>query len=98
MPRLAQLQARCLARSARSATLAPQLEPLQPRPQPLLPTVLIVLASAQVPMYIGAIHAALEEILGLPISGHSLKDCLSRQARGNCSLLRRTRRGWYRLR
>jgi len=57
-----------------------------------------ILASLEGPVHLEAIHVSLEETLGRAVSRVSLKDCLGTQSMRKGSQLRRTRRGWYRLR
>jgi len=85
-------------------------EPIEPRvrpaPQPatgrlgngvVQRAVVKVLAAAQQPAEIAAVHAAVESLLGRSVSKHSIYWCLSAGARGKAPRFERIAPGVYRL-
>jgi hypothetical protein len=68
------------------------------RPGSVLVAVTQVLAAAEGPMPVCAISKAVSDLLGLPVSRSSVKNCLARQAQGERGRFARTDRGHYQIR
>jgi hypothetical protein len=67
------------------------------RPGSVLVAVAQVLAAAEEPMPVCDVSTAVSDMLGLPVSRSSVKNCLARRARGENAPFERTDRGRYRL-
>jgi hypothetical protein len=92
--RLTELRARLLSQAAGSSQPAVQL---RPRCGAIQDAVIHVLGTAEAPMSVGDVHAAVERHLSMRVSKDSVNSCLSVGARGADALFERTGRGVYRL-
>jgi hypothetical protein len=68
------------------------------RPGSVLVAVTQVLVAADRPMRVRDISMAVSDLLGLPVSRSSVKNCLASKAQGSAAPFERVARGHYRLR
>jgi hypothetical protein len=87
-------------RLARKLDTSPELElqpqsQIRPRAGAVQRAVIQVLAAAERPLRAREIHAAAEQLAGMPLSWNTVKDCLHKNARRRDSPIGRVSHGCY---